>query len=552
MSDSLEVIPLGGLGEFGMNCTVLRCAQEMILIDAGLAFPGGELLGVDAIVPDTSFLKANTGQLRGILLTHGHEDHVGAISYMIGDLPVPIYGSRLTLGLVGEKLKERKLFGNVPLFPIRERETLNLGAFQVQALHVTHSFPDAFCFAINTPLGRLIWTGDFKFDQTPIDGKLSDLPRLAEYGEEGVLALFSDSTNCEVEGLAPSEFSLYEPLRNLFRKAGKKIIVSCFASSIHRVQILLDLAREFGRRVVPIGRSMISNIRVALELGYLHAPLDLLCNTGEAQQLEPNQMLVLSTGSQGEPMSALSRLAVDEFKGLSVEEGDMVILSARVIPGNEKLISNMVNHLYRRGAQVHDSLFSTVHVSGHGYRDDMKLMINLTRPKFFVPIHGEYRQLRVHAQLARDQGIPQERIRVIENGDVLKLSATSAEVASKITVGRRFIDEGFLEEVQDTVLRDRRFLSEDGFLVVILRMERGSGELIGDPEMISRGFVVMEDSEELVAATREEIVNTVRETTVEEKQDEELFKEILRKRLKRFLKKQTGKRPMILPVMLEM
>jgi ribonuclease J len=552
MGISLDIIPLGGLGEFGMNCAILRVDQEMILIDAGVMFPGHDLLGVDVIVPDISFLRENRHQLKAILLTHGHEDHMGAISYVINEIPVPVYGSRLTLGLVAQKLKERGLLKTAQLYAIESRQSLDFGAFQVEPLHVTHSFPDAFCFAITTPAGTVLWTGDFKFDQTPIDGNLSDLHRLSEYGERGVLALFSDSTNSEHPGLAPSEFSVLDPLRDLFRKARKKIVVACFASSIHRIQIVLDLAREFGRKVVPVGRSMISNTRVAMELGYLRAPIDLLASVSDSHQIPPHELLVLSTGSQGEPMSALSRLAVDEFKNLKLEEEDMVILSARVIPGNEKLISNMLNHLYRRGAQVHDSLSSPVHVSGHGFRDDLKLMINLTRPRFFVPIHGEFRQLKRHALIARDQGIPEENIHIIENGEGLQISLEGASRTERMRTGRRFIDEGFLEEVHDMVLRDRRFLSEDGFLVVVLRVDRSSGELIGEPELISRGFVVMDDAESLTAATREEIVATVRETPVEEKQDEELFKQILRKRLKRFLRKQTGKRPMILPVMLEM
>ncbi len=534
-----------------MNCTMLRFGEEVILIDAGLKFPDSDLLGIDVIVPDVSFLKNGDLHLRAILLTHGHEDHAGAISHLISETPVPIYGSRLTLGLVTEKLKERGLEGAAPLNIIEPHQSLDLGPFQVEPLHLTHSFPDAFCFAITTPLGVVIWTGDFKFDQTPIDGKLSDIHRLSQYGEGGVLALFSDSTNSEFSGLSPSEFSLYEPLRSLFQKAKKKILVSCFASSISRIQIILDLAREFSRRVVPIGRSMISNIRVARTLGYLQISDDLLLDLNASRGRPPEELVILCTGSQGEPMAALSRLAIDELKNLRVEEGDSVIFSARVIPGNEKLISSVINHLYRRGAHVYDSLFSNVHVSGHGFRDDLKLMLNLTRPKFFVPIHGELRQLRTHAQLAVEQGIPKEHIFVIENGDEFQLSPSRAFVRGRMNVQRRFIDEGILEEVHDVVLRDRRFLSEDGFLVVILRVERGTGELIGEPELISRGFILMDDSDGLVAATRDEIIATVREATVEEKQDEEVFKEILRRRLKRFLRKQTGKRPMILPVTVE-
>ena len=554
MSDYLEITPLGGLGEFGMNCSVLRCGEDMILIDAGMTFPGGRLsggLGVDVIVPDISFLKEHQHKLRAIVLTHGHEDHIGSVSYIIDELAAPIYGSRMTLGLVGQKLKERKLENSAELIPIEARDRLEFGSISVEPLHVTHSFPDAFCFAISSPVGNIIWTGDFKFDQTPVDRQPSDVTRLAEYGEQGVLALFSDSTNSEVPGVAPSEFTMYEGLGNLFRKAEKKIIVASFASSIPRIQVILELAQRVGRKVVPIGRRMVANIRTAVEVGCLEYPEDLVISVGDTKDFPPDQLLILATGSQGEPMAALSRMAVNEFKGIQVEENDTVILSARVIPGNEKLISNLVNHFYRRGARVYDSRSAPVHTSGHGLRDDLKLMINLTRPHFFIPIHGEFRQLKNHASLAQDQGIPQENVLIIENGDNLQLRPDSAQLTDKVTVGRRFIDEGSLGQVHEMVLRDRRFLSEDGFLVVVLRVDRLTGDLIGKPELVSRGFVLTDASAELMEATQEEVSNIVDETPLEEKQDQELFNEILRKALKRFLRKKTGKRPIILPVVIE-
>ena len=553
MSDYLEITPLGGVGEFGMNCSVLRCGEDMVLIDAGMTFPGGQGggLGVDVIVPDISFLKEHQHKLKAILLTHGHEDHIGSVSYIIDELPTPIYGSRMTLGLVAQKLKERKLEDSAELIPIEARERLDFGSLSVEPLHVTHSFPDAFCFAISSPVGNIIWTGDFKFDQTPVDRQPSDVTRLAEYGEQGVLALFSDSTNSEVPGVAPSEFTMYEGLGSLFRKADKKIIVASFASSIPRIQVILELAQRVGRKVVPIGRRMIANIRTAVEVGCLEYPQDLVISVGDTQDYPPDQVLILATGSQGEPMAALSRMAVNEFKGIQVEEDDMVILSARVIPGNEKLISNLVNHFYRRGARIYDSRSAPVHTSGHGLRDDLKLMINLTRPHFFIPIHGEFRQLKNHADLAKDQGIPRDNVLIIENGDNLQLTPDSARVTDKVTVGRRFIDEGRLGQVHEMVLRDRRFLSEDGFLVVVLRVDRLTGDLIGEPELVSRGFVLTDASTELLEATQEAISGIVRETPIEEKQDQELFNEILRKGLKRFLRKQTGKRPIILPVTIE-
>ncbi len=550
MPEVLEIIPLGGFGEFGMNCAALRCGEDIIVIDAGVGFPGHDL-GVDVIVPDISFLKENIDHVRAILLTHGHEDHAGGVSYIAGDLHVPVHGSSLALGLVAERLKERNLLGVVDLQPIEARQILELGNFTVEPLHVTHSFPHAFSFAVTTPVGTIIWTGDFKFDQTPIDHKLSDLSRFTDYGERGVLALFSDSTNSDIKGLSPAEFSVFEPMRNLFRRAERKIIVSCFASSIHRIQIVADLAVQFGRRLAPVGRSMVNNVRVAYDLGYLRMPPDLLISINDAKNYGPDELVILASGSQGEPMSALSRLAINEVKNVEVEEGDLVILSSRNIPGNERLIGNLINHFYRRGAQVFDSDHSPIHASGHGYREDLKLMMNLVRPRYFVPIHGEYKQLRTHQMLALDQGIPLENTRIIENGDVLTLTPDRAEVTGKVTAGRRFIEEGILEEVHDLVLRDRRFLSEDGLLVVVLRMDRLAGELIGEPELISRGFVREETSEALMASIRDEVTRIICEASREEKRDEQLFNEILRKSLKRFLRKAIGKRPVILPVTLE-
>lgn len=557
MSEFLEVIPLGGLGEFGMNCTAVRYEKDFFLIDCGLAFPRGDLgfeLGVEVIVPDLTFVKENLDHFLGIVLTHGHEDHSGAVSYLLQDLgisDVPIYGSSLTLGLVAERLRERKLLERARLVETAARNLIELGPFAVEPLHVTHSYPDSFCLVVNSPCGRLVWSGDFKFDQTPIDGKVSDLHRLAAYGEEGVLALFSDSTNSLSSGLAPSEFLVYEPLRDIFRRSTRRIIASTFASSIHRIQVFFELAKEFGRMVCPVGRSMVTNTRIARELGYLNVDSERILSTAEAADLPPEKLLILASGSQGEPMSALSRLAVDQLKDLSVEENDTVILSTRIIPGNEMSIARLVNHFYRRGAKVYDSSHSLVHVSGHGYRDDLKLLINLVKPRFFVPIHGEYRQLKTHYWIAQDQGIPADHCALIETGDVLRISPYSVQVVDRVPVGRRFIDEGALEEVHEEILRDRRFLAEEGFVVVILQMDRYRGQLIEPPEILSRGFVQMEEGDGLLQSTRERVAEIVANTPLEQKQDEELFNEILRKELRRFLKRRTGKRPLVLSMVLE-
>ena len=550
----VKVIPLGGVGEFGMNCAALDCGKDMILIDAGMTFPNHHLgtdLGIDQIVPDIFFLKEREQKLRAIILTHGHEDHAGAVSYVLKEIQVPVYASPLTLGLVSSRLREHKMDKQAQLRTLEPRKPISLGCFQIEPLSMTHSFPDSFCLGIRTPVGRLVWTGDFKFDQTPIDGKLSDVSRLSQYGENGVLALFSDSTNSEVPGLSPSECTIIEPLRNLFRQATRRIVFSCFASSIHRIQMLLDLAREFGRQVLPVGRSMVKNTRVAVELGHLVGADDRFITLAQARQLPRDRLIILASGSQGEPMAALSRLAVNGFKGLRIEEEDLVILSARIIPGNEKAISNLIDHFYRRGARVFDPRLFRIHVSGHGYQDDLKLMINLTRPRFFVPIHGDFKQLKNHASLAADQGIPQDRIHLIENGDVLELSGDGCQVSDQVNAGRRFLEKGHHQEVHDLVLRDRRFLSEDGFLVVVIRLERFKGELLGDPELISRGFVLTETAESLMQALRQEVVHIVENTPLEEKQDEDRLKEIMRKKLRRVIRKQTGKRPLILPVMIE-
>jgi len=560
MSDFLEVIPLGGLGEFGMNCTAVRYGEEFFLIDCGLAFPRGDQgfeLGIQVIVPDFTFVRANRGRLRGVVLTHGHEDHTGAISYLLQDLQdlvVPVYGSSLTLALVAERLQEKRLLSRVQLHEVAARRMIDFGPLQVEPLHVTHSYPDSFCLVIHSPSGRIVWSGDFKFDQTPIDGKVSDLHRLAAYGEDGVLALFSDSTNSLNPGLAPSEFLVYEPLRDIFRRSTRRVIASTFASSIHRIQIFFQLAREFDRLVCPVGRSMMTNIRIARELGYLQVPDGAILSSSEAADLPPEKTLILASGSQGEPMSALSRLAVDQLKDLKVEDGDTVILSTRIIPGNEMSIARLVNHLYRRGARVYDSSHSLVHVSGHGYRDDLKLLINLVKPKFFVPIHGEYRQLKTHYWIAQDQGIPEDRCVLAESGDVLRIGPNEASVVGRVQVGRRFIDEGAMEQVHEEVLRDRRFLAEDGFVVVILQIDRYTGRLIHPPEILSRGFMQMEEEDlgnGLLCATREKIVEIVQNTPIEEKQDEELFNEILRKELRKFLRKRTGKRPLVLTLVIE-
>ena len=554
MSPSVEVIPLGGLGEFGMNCAVLRCGEEMILIDAGVMFPNGSLrgLGLDLIVPDITFLKENKEHLHAILLTHGHEDHIGGLPFLINEVPAPIYGSPLALGLVRRRLKERDLHRSVPLNPIEPRQQLEFGSFQVEPLLMTHSMPDSYCFAIRTPAGAVIWSGDFKFDQSPIDGRLSDMGRLAEYGDEGVLLLCSDSTNVAMVGLTPSEQHIREPVRSIFRRAEGRIFVSSFSSSIHRIQTVMDLAEEFRRKVIVLGRSMVSNLEIAHDLGYLKIPPGVLQPLSESRNLAPNEVVFLATGSQGEPRSAMNRLAYDQYRRIMIQDGDTVILSARIIPGNERNVAGMINHFYRRGAFVYDSRTTQVHSSGHGFQADLKILLNLTRPKYFVPIHGEYRQLAKHARLARGQGLGPDQVRIIESGHVLEVSEEGAHLKDEVPVGYRYIDSGNRQEVEVDVIRDRRYMAEDGFVVVLLPTDRFEKKMLGPPEVILRGILSAEPAASLAEDLSRQALLAIKDLRAPEKEDEDIFAEHIVRHLKRYLKKTTGKRPLIVPVLQKM
>lgn len=552
MTDTiLEAIPLGGLGEFGMNMMAYRHGQHTILVDAGFGFPEDDILGVDVVIPDISFLLQAPNGLSAIFLTHAHEDHIGALPHILPQLPrVPVFGSRLTIGLVREKLAEYNI-PDVNFTIIEPRQAIENGPFRVEFLHVTHSMPACMALAITTPIGTIIHSGDFKFDQSPMDGRKSDLARLSEYGERGVVALFSDSTNADRPGLSTSERTVRPALETILLGAQHKVVIAAFSSSFHRIQLVTDLAQQFGRKVVPIGRSMIGNMAVAQELGYLRIPPGLVVPATEARQLPDSQVLILAAGTQGEPMSALSRLAVDEFKGVKVSQHDTVILSARRIPGNERRIANVMNHFSRRGARVIDDSSAGVHVSGHGSREDLKLMITLTRPRFFIPIHGEYRQLRAHADLAMETGIPEADILLIEDGIPAQITATSIARGERVPTGRRFIDQDLVGEVHDVILKDRKYLSEDGFVVALLPLGRGTGRLEGTPQIITRGFVHIDQSDKFLQQTQDLLVELVARTPAEEKRDEVLFKEIVRKALKKFFQKQTQKRPVILPVIVE-
>jgi ribonuclease J len=534
-----------------MNMMALRYGGSIVVIDAGLMFPKDDLLGVDIVVPDLAYLKENLEEVRAVILTHGHEDHMGALPFLLDEVPVPVYGTPLTLGLARGRLQEHGILNHADLRPLRSRERLQIGDLQIDPFSVTHSIADSFGLAIETPVGRVIHTSDFKFDHSPPDRKLSDYAFLSETGEHGVLALFSDSTNSERSGYTPSEMQVSRSLAQIFRSSPNKIIITCFASSVHRIQIVLDLAAEFDRSVVPLGRSMVQNIAIARELAYLTDKDGVLVDSHEASRLPADRLVLLSSGSQGEPMAALARLALDTYKLFSVEPGDSVIISARTIPGNETRVSHLINHFCRRGARVFDESSMLVHASGHASQEELKLMINLTRPRFFVPIHGEFRQLHRHAMIARENGIPSDRIVIAQTGDIICLSPESIEVRGRAPVGRRMIDEGGITELDEFVVRDRHHLSREGIVLAVVAINKSTGKIEGSPELVSRGHVQEMEQSALLAEARQVVVNTLRECSEEERADALLLTETVRTDLKRFFRKRTATRPMIVPVILE-
>jgi ribonuclease J len=550
----LEAIPLGGLGEFGMNMMVLRYGDQMIIIDAGLMFPDEELLGIDIIVPDISFLIENASQIKAFILTHGHEDHIGALPFVLPALiHVPVYGTRFTLGLVSEKLAEHGILQEAKLVTVSPRQVEEIGPFRVEFIHVTHSIIDAVMLAITTPLGTILHTGDFKIDSSPVVGQVMDLPAIAEYGSKGVLGLFSDSTNIERSGYTPSETAVIERLDEIFHHAEQKVVVSCFATSIHRIQIVFDLSQKYNRKVILAGRSMLASIKTANEMGFLKIPDGILVRTQDVRRLSPDRVTLLITGCQGEPLAGLPRLAVDNYKGIQIDAGDSAIISARIIPGNEKAISRMINHLYKRGAHVYydEGSQPPIHVSGHASAEELKLMLSLVRPKFFVPIHGEYRQLFRHAELANSINAVSKKVLIAETGDRIRFSQDGAHIAGRVPVGRIFIDEGSLDEVEDVVVRDRKHLSEDGFVLPVLAINKATGKLETQPEIITRGFIFVDEEDVLINDARDRVIKTIDESTLEERADWAVIKEKIRTDLRRFLFKQTAKRPLVLPVILE-
>ena len=548
---SLEIVPLGGLGEFGLNMLAVSSAGTTIVIDAGAMFPGPELLGVDLIVQDLSYLQGR--HVEALVLTHGHEDHIGGVPYVLPHVAGRIYGTPLTLAMIAPKLEEHGLDADDRMVAVRPRERVRVGPFEIEFIRVTHSMPDCVALALHTPIGVIVHTGDFKVDQTPLDGEHFDFHRFAALGTEGVLALFADSTNIDRRGWTGSELEVIDAFEEIFTSAPGKLVVAAFASSIYRMQILVRLAAQFGRKVVFVGRGMIQNSQTAQRLGYLRVPADVVVRDDEAGDLTPRQLLYLATGSQGEPQSALSRIAIDDHRFVKIGPGDTVVFSARAIPGNEKAIARVTNHITRRGADVITSEMKHVHVSGHGSEEELKLMLSLVRPRYFVPIHGEYRQLAHHRTIAErvtaNTGSPVQ-VLLAENGDVLRFDAAGGGIVDKAPTGRVLIDGTRVGEVGDEVLRDRRHLSVDGLALPVVAIKQ-DGTLASPPEIITRGFVTDPGDESLLADGGRMLAEVLEGTSPEERSDPGLLREKVRVEVRRFLRKRSGRRPLVLPVIME-
>ncbi len=547
----ISLIPLGGLGEIGKNMMAVRYGENILVIDSGLMFPEEDLLGIDIVIPDITYLLEHKNIVRGIVLTHGHEDHIGALPYVLKQLEVPVYGTALTLGILKEKLRERHLADSAKLHTVKPRDVIQIGPFKIEFIRVSHSIPDAVALAIETPVGVIVHTGDFKIDQTPVDGEVTDFFRLAQLGDRGVLALLSDSTNVERPGYTMSERVVGQTFDDSFRKAEERIIVATFASNVHRLQQAITTAHRYNRKVAVVGRSMVNVVNISRELGYLKVPDGVIVEPDEAGRLPRSQVVYLTTGSQGEPMSALTRMASRDHRQVEIMPGDTIIISATPIPGNEKLVARIIDQLFKLGARVIYEAVSGIHVSGHPSREELKLIFNLVKPKFFIPVHGEYRMLIKHAELAKNMGVPEANIFVAENGQVLELTKRSGHFAGRVTAGRVLIDGLGVGDVGNIVLRDRRQLSQDGILIVVVTMSRESGQIISGPDIVSRGFVYVRESEELMEQARDKVNAALTKCSTKKMPEWASIKSQVKDDLGKFLYEKTRRRPMILPIIME-
>lgn len=546
----LNIIPLGGLGEVGKNMTAFRYGNDIILIDAGLMFPEDDMLGIDLVIPDITYLVENQDKLKGIFLTHGHEDHIGALPYILRQLDVPVYGTALTLGILEGRLKEAGV-STASLNVIKSGDRVRAGSFKLEFMRVNHSIPDAIGMAIHTPVGLLIHTGDFKIDQTPVDGQVMELNRFAEYGDKGVLLLMADSTNAERPGYTQSEKFVGETFDNEFRYARNRIIVATFSSNVHRIQQIFDAAVKYKRKVAVMGRSMVNVVSISLEMGYLKVPNGVLIDIDEIRNYTNDKVVVVCTGSQGEPMSALTRMSMGDNRKVQIVPGDTVIISATPIPGNEKLVSNTINHLYMLGAEVIYEKANGVHVSGHASQEELKIMHNLVRPKFFMPVHGEYRHLMKHAKIAESLGMDKKNILLTENGSVVELTKDKIAVTGKVTSGIVLIDGLGVGDVGNIVLRDRRQLSQDGIMIVVLGIDKANNEITAGPDIVSRGFVYVREAEILMDEAKERVQAALDKCEENNTREWSAIKSAIRDALGRFLFEKTRRRPMILPIILE-
>ncbi len=548
----VKIIPLGGLNEIGKNMTVFECSNDMFILDCGLAFPDADMPGVDIVIPDFTYVERNRDKLRGIVLTHGHEDHIGGLVYFLKKINVPVYGTKLTLGLVDGKLKEHGLSGKVQLNVVLPRKTIKMGCMGVELIKVNHSIPDSVGVAIHTPAGVIVHTGDFKVDFSPIDGGIIDLARFGELGSRGVLALMSESTNAERPGYTQTERKVGESFENLFKKAeGKRIIIATFSSNIHRVQQIVNCAEKYGRKVAVFGRSMVNVISTAIELGYLKVPEGIIIDIEMMNLYKNEQIVLITTGSQGEPMSALTRMAMNDHKKVNITPQDFIIISAKPIPGNEKYVTKVVNELMKSGAEVVYEAMYEVHVSGHACQEELKLMMALTKPKFFIPVHGEYKHLQKHADLAVDVGIPRENIIIAEIGNVIETDGVKMSVVSQVPAGRTLVDGLGVGDVGAIVLRDRKHLAQDGLIIIVVGIEKSTNEVVSGPDIISRGFVYVRESEELMVDSRNILINTLNSCSASEFKEWNTLKGKMRDALSDYIYQKTKRSPMILPIIME-